>query len=221
MDPTQMIRSLCCHGWREELTQVQDAFYWNLSLNGKFSVKSHQAALLLSNSPRVNRDLWSLKVPLKIKIFLWYLQKDVLLTKDNLAKYSWQGSLNCASCHIEEIINYLFLECRLAHSVWSIFQMTTGFNPSCGPYVRGQLQSLNKTLKSMFLLEVAALCWALLGKLIPICFVLQYRQYKRSIRQILKILLTYAQLLASRLQTNANKSYDVCDLTHSSILYGK
>uniref|UniRef100_A0A0A9D097 Reverse transcriptase zinc-binding domain-containing protein n=1 Tax=Arundo donax TaxID=35708 RepID=A0A0A9D097_ARUDO len=30
--------------------------------------------------------LWKLKIPLKIKIFLWYLCKGVILTKDNLVK---------------------------------------------------------------------------------------------------------------------------------------
>lgn len=35
--------------------------------------------------------VWKLKVPLKIKIFLWYLQKGVILTKDNLLKRRWKG----------------------------------------------------------------------------------------------------------------------------------
>jgi hypothetical protein len=32
-----------------------------------------------------NKTLWNLKMPLKIKIFMWYLIKGVVLTKD-LAK---------------------------------------------------------------------------------------------------------------------------------------
>lgn len=30
--------------------------------------------------------LWKIKIPLKIKIFVWFLLKDVVLTKDNLQK---------------------------------------------------------------------------------------------------------------------------------------
>jgi hypothetical protein len=30
--------------------------------------------------------LWKLKIPLKIKIFMWFLNKKVILTKDNLDK---------------------------------------------------------------------------------------------------------------------------------------
>jgi hypothetical protein len=40
---------------------------------------------------------WKAKVPLKIKIFLWYLRQWVLLTKDNLAKRKWKGVLNVVS----------------------------------------------------------------------------------------------------------------------------
>jgi hypothetical protein len=29
---------------------------------------------------------WKVKLPLKIKIFLWYLNRGVVLTKDNLVK---------------------------------------------------------------------------------------------------------------------------------------
>jgi hypothetical protein len=36
---------------------------------------------------KVNNDkLWKLKLPLRIKVFGWYLRKGVILTKDNLAK---------------------------------------------------------------------------------------------------------------------------------------
>lgn len=34
---------------------------------------------------------WKAKLPLKIKIFLWYLKWGVILTKDNLVKRRWKG----------------------------------------------------------------------------------------------------------------------------------
>jgi hypothetical protein len=36
-----------------------------------------------------HKHLWKLKLPLKNKIFKWYLLKGVVLTKDNLAKRNW------------------------------------------------------------------------------------------------------------------------------------
>jgi hypothetical protein len=55
-------------------------------------MKSHYLALIHSDVPNLNKQLWKLKVPLKIKIFLWYLRKEVVLTKDNLAKQNWKRS---------------------------------------------------------------------------------------------------------------------------------
>jgi hypothetical protein len=33
-------------------------------------------------------------VPLKVKIFMWFLYHKVILTKDNLAKRNWNGCKN-------------------------------------------------------------------------------------------------------------------------------
>ena len=46
-----------------ELSHEQDTFRWTLSMNGRFSVKSHYAALMLRNIPNVNKELWKLKAP--------------------------------------------------------------------------------------------------------------------------------------------------------------
>ena len=35
---------------------------------------------------KVTQEIWRVKIPLKIKVFLWYLKMGVILTKDNLAK---------------------------------------------------------------------------------------------------------------------------------------
>jgi hypothetical protein len=50
-------------------------------------------ALNITHALPFNMHTWSLKVPLKIKIFVWYLYKDVTLTNDNLARKNWQGGL--------------------------------------------------------------------------------------------------------------------------------
>jgi hypothetical protein len=91
------------------LSQESDEFRWNLHPNGQFSVKSHYLAMIHSDIPNLNKIMWKLKAPLKIKIFMWYLQRGVILTKDNLAKRSWQGSKVCCFCHKDETIQHLFL----------------------------------------------------------------------------------------------------------------
>ena len=48
-----------------------------------------------------------MKVPLKIKIFLWFLKKGVILTKNNLAKRNWNGG-KAYFCSTPETIQHLF-----------------------------------------------------------------------------------------------------------------
>jgi hypothetical protein len=54
-----------------------------------------------------NSTLWKLRVPLKINFFE-YLWKGVILTKDNLVKRKWHGSVKCCFCSSLETIQHLF-----------------------------------------------------------------------------------------------------------------
>ena len=69
-----------------------DVFKWGLLQNGIFSVHSLYSALICNGHVRQNRTLWKTRISLKIKIFMWYLHRGVVLTKDNLAKLNWHGS---------------------------------------------------------------------------------------------------------------------------------
>jgi hypothetical protein len=91
-------------------------------------------ALILSDVPidKISNDkLWKLKIPLRIKVFGWYLRKGVVLTKDNLAKRNWHGSKKCVFCHQDETIKHLFFQCRLARSIWSVIQVASNLFPPC------------------------------------------------------------------------------------------
>ena len=100
-------------------SQEEDEFIWTLDRKGEFSVKSHYLGLIHQNIPNTNKHLWKLKTSLKIKVFLWYLRKGVILTKDNLAKRNWQGNQQCCFCHENEMIQHLFFDCRFARLVWA------------------------------------------------------------------------------------------------------
>jgi hypothetical protein len=73
-----------------QLTDSDDTFKWNLT-SGIFTVKSMYIDLLNDDTVYLKRNIWKMKVPLKIRIFMWFLHKKVILTKDNLAKRNWQG----------------------------------------------------------------------------------------------------------------------------------
>jgi hypothetical protein len=70
-----------------------------------------------------------MKIPLKTKIFGWYLRRGVILTKDNLVKRNWHGSMQCVFCHQDETIKHLFFQCRFARSIWSLIQVGLSLYP--------------------------------------------------------------------------------------------
>ena len=90
-----------------QLQDQTDSFVWSLQQNGLFSVRSMYRAITTTNIIPHNHIIWKLKLPLKIKIFMWYLIKGVTLTKDNLARRRWKGSLKCC-CNLNETIQPLF-----------------------------------------------------------------------------------------------------------------
>ncbi|WVZ91461.1 hypothetical protein U9M48_037629, partial [Paspalum notatum var. saurae] len=75
-----------------QLSNRRDAFTRGLHRHGHFSVRSMYHFLMDQGTPFRSNFIWKLKISLKIKIFLWYLHRRVILTKDNLAKRNWHGS---------------------------------------------------------------------------------------------------------------------------------
>ncbi|WVZ53496.1 hypothetical protein U9M48_004427 [Paspalum notatum var. saurae] len=99
------------------LQEENDYFKWHLHKNGIFSVRS-MYRYLVNNGVKVSMEIWQSKLPLKIKIFLWYLKKAVLLTKDNLGRLNWHGVKSCCFCGTSETIQHLFLDCSYAKFLW-------------------------------------------------------------------------------------------------------
>ena len=113
------------------LTQGQDVFRWNLTTSGSFTVDSMCRALTHSEVPvSNNKKIWKSKIPLKVKIFMWYLRKGVVLTKDNLARRNWLGSKKCCFCTHDETIKHLFFQCKFARFTWSVIQIECNLYPS-------------------------------------------------------------------------------------------
>ena len=47
----------------------RDSFRWDLTANGVYTVRSLYQAILNNGAGANNKDLWKLKIPLKIKVF--------------------------------------------------------------------------------------------------------------------------------------------------------
>jgi hypothetical protein len=118
-------------------------------------------AALINNGITVSQDIWQIKVPTKIKNFLWYLKKGVILTKDNLVRRHWIGDTTCAFCHLPETIRHLFLDCFYAKFLWRAVHMLFGISPplSLSDLFNRWSKRGNKKLNSLLLIAAAALSW--------------------------------------------------------------
>jgi hypothetical protein len=70
--------------------------------------------------------IWRLKVPLKIKAFIWLIVKNRILTKINLAKKGWKGSVLCEFCGGNEDMNHLFFKCPMDKYNWNVASCALG-----------------------------------------------------------------------------------------------
>ena len=146
------------------LTAGRDVFRWNLHENGIFSVSSMYNALIQPELPvDNNRKIWKMKIPLKIKIFAWYLRRGVILTKDNLVKRNWHGSTKCVFCHQDETIKHLFFQCKFARSIWSVIQVASNlYPPSSVANIFGNwLHGIDHKYRILLRVEAIAIIWSL------------------------------------------------------------
>jgi hypothetical protein len=56
-------------------------------------------------------------VPLKIKIFAWYIRRGIILMKGNLVRWNWHGNKKCVFCHHDKTIKHLFFQCKFARPI--------------------------------------------------------------------------------------------------------
>jgi hypothetical protein len=146
-----------------QLTNQWDRFVWGLHQNGLFSVKSMYRALLGTQALPYNTFIWKLKLPLKIKVFLRYLYKGVVLTKDNLAWRQWQGDRKCCFCSSNESIQHLFFDCHFAKFIWKIVHVSFNLSPPTNIHniFSDWLKGINMKLKYKIIVGASALCWAI------------------------------------------------------------
>uniref|UniRef100_A0A803QHJ7 Piwi domain-containing protein n=1 Tax=Cannabis sativa TaxID=3483 RepID=A0A803QHJ7_CANSA len=125
-DDAEMILSLPNSGW-----DIDDKILWHYSKNGEYSVKSGYRMACELKAERQQSDdhlavqwwrkLWRLKIPQKIKVFVWKLAHGWLPTSTVLAKRHVSTTGGCSRCspHNSEIIFHAFWECKKSKSLWN------------------------------------------------------------------------------------------------------
>jgi hypothetical protein len=107
--------------------------------------------------------LWKKKIPLKIKIFLWFLNNKVLIRKDNLAKRNWNGCTKCCFCDSLETVEHLFISCPFARIIWRMVYFTFNISPPTNVtnMFDNWLNGVDKNDKARIRIGVSALCWSI------------------------------------------------------------
>jgi hypothetical protein len=89
------------------LTGADDSVSWTLDKKG-FSAKSLYKKIRSDLSEVPFKFLWKVKIPQKIKIFLWLIARSKILSKGNLIKRMWKGGGECCFCGLFESTDHLF-----------------------------------------------------------------------------------------------------------------
>ena len=145
------------------LVNRPDSFRWALHQNGLFSVRSMYRALMVTQALPYSLHIWKIKISLKIKIFMWYLYKGVTLTKDNLVRKNWKGSVKCCFCNLSENIQHLFFDCPMARFVWRTIFIALNIAPprDFQNMFADWLGNIDAKFKRIIWMGAATICWAM------------------------------------------------------------
>ncbi len=153
------------------LTGQSDVIGWRWGNRSSFTVSSAYRFLIFDgiNDTKITQ-LWKLRVPLKIKIFLWLGARNRIPLAELLKRRGWIGPTICSLCRQDdESSEHLFFGCNFARGVWAwIFNgeaplMVALLAEPGGLVARWiRVRSLLKgECKSLLDLGFAACCWEL------------------------------------------------------------
>jgi hypothetical protein len=153
------------------LFEETDRVKWKIGSSGKFRVKDVYLHLRAEGSFR-HKFLWKIKIPMKVRIFLWEVLKHSILTKDNLLKRGWIGNDQCQFCGGKETIQHLLFSCGLAKLVWQVVCAFHLVRPpkNVEDLFGAWIKSFLKTQRNLVLCGAAALCWTLWKTRNDACF---------------------------------------------------
>lgn len=102
-----------------ELFSSPDIIIWRWNSSIFFVLTLFIYGYLRGDPTHTYNTLWKSKIPLKIKIFVWLLRQDKILTKCSFQSRGWQGNIDCVFCGSSETVDHLFVTCSFISSLWS------------------------------------------------------------------------------------------------------
>lgn len=152
--------------------QSEDTIIWHYDKRGQYLVKSgyqvavnhkHQGIPNCSNlNPSHWSVIWKLKIPEKVKIFLWRAAKDILPTAENLWRKRVLQEATCLVCtHQLENSAHALLDCKIARKVWRVSPIGSVVQEEKFPDVITLLLSLQRQQNDISGKIVAFLLWTI------------------------------------------------------------
>jgi hypothetical protein len=111
-----------------DLDTTDDVILWKFGNKGVFTVEYVYNALSSNDVGPCHKKIWKGMIPAKIKIFLWLVMNNAILTKDNLIRRKWAGNPTCHFCDEDESISHLLFQCSTAKVVWAVVAYAIGAN---------------------------------------------------------------------------------------------
>ena len=108
------------------LIPSKDTVSWQWSSRGVFTIKSVYDRLTSDDKGETYSRIWKAGLPYKIKIFLWLLEQDAILNKENMVRRNWVADPSCRFCNEFETLNHLFFSCPTTKVAWSIVARCIG-----------------------------------------------------------------------------------------------
>ncbi|MFQ6652469.1 hypothetical protein Gotur_024315 [Gossypium turneri] len=109
----------------ELVLRVEDLLCWVHDSNREFTVSKCSELLIIDGEDDINfafDKIWKLKVPLRVRSFLWMLAIDRIHTKEFLIKRGVKLQnilIGCPWCErVPERANHLFFKCKFIEGFW-------------------------------------------------------------------------------------------------------
>jgi hypothetical protein len=98
---------------------ILDALLWCYEKSGVYSSHSYAIINFKGVTLMYIPPVWGIRIPPKIKLFLWLLAHNKLATIDNLNRKGMHKPEECMFCKENESIAHLFFECVVAKATWA------------------------------------------------------------------------------------------------------
>jgi hypothetical protein len=93
------------------LSDERDIVVWKWTTSKKLSIRSVYEQLSRDETDPYYKRIWKAKISEKIKILMWLVEQQAILTKDNMVKRRWQEDPGCLFCGAFETPDRLLFSC--------------------------------------------------------------------------------------------------------------